>query len=300
MHVRRAFGAVDLYYLANARHAENRRLNRIVQDVWLTAADGASVPWLLDAWTGAVSRVPAYERNGDRVRVRVDLVPGQSTVIALAPAPPGGFRSVLPVPTQEVVLSGNRAALRVTGAGSHEVPRADGSTATVTVDRVRQAIVPDAWTLDLEDWKPADPADPTRLATVKESRRSDLAAAQSWSRVAGLEDVSGIGRYRTVVDLGEDWTEEDGAVLELGEVNDTFRVRVNGELLPACDPLRATVDLGRRLLPGRNAIEVEVASTLLNRLRVVTPEVYGAAARQSYGLAGPVRLVPYVQRVVPD
>ena len=46
-------------------------------------------------------------------------------------------------------------------------------------------------------------------------------------------------------------------------------------------------------------IEVEVASTLLNRLRVVTPEVYGAAARQSYGLAGPVRLVPYVQKVVP-
>ena len=96
-----------------------------------------------------------------------------------------------------------------------------------------------------------------------------------------------------------DWTEVDGAVLELGEVNDTFRVRVNGELLPPCDPLDATVDVGRRLRPGGNMIEVEVASTLLNRLRVVTPEVYGAAARQSYGLAGPVRLVPYVQKVVP-
>ena len=102
------------------------------------------------------------------------------------------------------------------------------------------------------------------------------------------------------MDLGDDWTEDDGAVLELGEINDTFRVRVNGEFLPPCDPLDAVVDLGRRLFqPGGNVIEVDVASTLINRLRVVTPEVYGAAARQSYGLAGPVRLVPFVQKVVP-
>ncbi len=46
-------------------------------------------------------------------------------------------------------------------------------------------------------------------------------------------------------------------------------------------------------------IEVEVASTLLNRLRVVTPGVYGVTTRQSYGLTGPVRLVPYVEKVVP-
>ena len=159
-------------------------------------------------------------------------------MIALAPASTGSFRSVLPVATQEVVLSGNRAALRVTTAGTYQVPRADGSTATVTVDRVREAIVPEAWTLDLEDWKPADPADPTELATVKETRVTEFAAAQSWSKVSGLEDVSGIGRYRTVVDLGVDWTEVDGAVLELGEVNDTFRVRVNGEAPPAVRPPR--------------------------------------------------------------
>ena len=100
-------------------------------------------------------------------------------------------------------------------------------------------------------------------------------------------------------DLGPDWTGDDGAYLELGEVNDTFRVRVNGEQLPPCDPLDATVDLGHRLRPGSNVIEVEVASTLLNRLRVVTPAVYGVATRQNYGLTGPVRLVPYVEKVVP-
>src|SRR4029079_1486039 len=105
--------------------------------------------------------------------------------------------------------------------------------------------------------------------------------------------------YRTTIDLGADWTGDDGAYLELGEVNDTFHVRVNGELLPPCDPMDAVVDLGRRLVPGVNQIDVEVASTLINRLRVVTPSVYGVATRQNYGLVGPVRVVPYVEKGVP-
>lgn len=59
-----------------------------------------------------------------------------------------------------------------------------------------------------------------------------------------------------------------------------------------------SVDLGHRMRRGRNEIEVEVASTLLNRLRTVTPDVYGVAVRRAYGLVGPVRLVPYVEKVM--
>ena len=66
-----------------------------------------------------------------------------------------------------------------------------------------------------------------------------------WSQVPGLEDVSGIGRYRTTVDLGPDWTDDDGACLELGEVNDTFRVSVNGVAAAAVRPAGPAVDLGR-------------------------------------------------------
>ncbi|MGW5239317.1 glycosyl hydrolase [Monashia sp. NPDC004114] len=301
MHVRRVTGGIDLYYLANARHAENRRLNPVAQDVWLTATDGASVPWLLDAWTGEVTRIAAFERSGDRVRVRVDLVPGQSTIVALAQPGAGVARSVLPVATagQTVVPRGANAALRTTAAGTFDLTRPDGRTTRVVVDRVREPVIPASWGLELEDWKPANPTDPEDLSTSKDVVTRDLATLQSWSKVTGLEDVSGIGRYRTTVDLGADWTDNDGAYLELGEVNDTFRVRVNGLLLPPLDPMDSVVDLGRNLVAGINVIEVEVASTLLNRLRVVTPAVYGAAARQSYGLVGPVRLVPYVEQVVP-
>ena len=69
----------------------------------------------------------------------------------------------------------------------------------------------------------------TATETVKPVRTAELTTLVPWSQVPGLEDVSGIGRYTTQVDLGADWTDRDGAYLELGEVTDTFRVRVNGE-----------------------------------------------------------------------
>ena len=114
----------------------------------------------------ATSAAAAYERPATDPAAG-DLIPGESTMVGLAkPASP----EQLPVGATRVVdragggsSAATEAALRVTSAGTYQVPRADGSTATVTVDRVRQPIVPDAWTLELEDWKPADPADPTEL-----------------------------------------------------------------------------------------------------------------------------------------
>ena len=94
-------------------------------------------------------------------------------------------------------------------------------------------------------------------------------------------------------DLGSSWTGGLGAYLHLGGVFDTYTVTVNGRALPPRDVLDLRVDLGPYLRAGRNTIEVEVATTLSNRLRVTRPEVFAVAARQAYGLIGPVRLVPY-------
>lgn len=294
-HVRRTVGDTDLYYLANARHAENRRLSRVTQDVWLTATDRRAVPYEMDSWTGKVKRVAGWERQGDRVRVRVDLLPGQSTIVALAdPGRADRGPGLLPGDGVDARVRGKRVELRSTTAGTTAVTWTDGATSEVVVDRVREPIEPTGWTLELEDWQPGDSA----TETTKQTRTAELERPTWWSDVAGMEDASGLGRYSVSVDVGEDWTDTDGALLELGAVTDTFRVWVNDKELPPCDPLVGTVDLGRRLKAGRNTITVEVASTLLNRLRVVTPEVYGVASRQSYGLAGPVRVVPYVQQPV--
>lgn len=296
MTVRRVLGDVDLYYVANARHAENRRLTRVTQDVWLTTTSRRAVPVVLDAWTGETRPVGLWERRGDQVRVRVDLAPGQSTVIAFAAPQSAEAADLHAVATSalDVRKEPGKLVLRATSAGEQTATLGDGRTVRTVVDRVRQPVVPSRWRLEVEDWQPG--ATPTE--TVKPVRTLELTTLVPWSQVPELQDVSGIGRYTTEVDLGRDWDDRDGAWLELGEVTDTFRVTVNGVAVGGCDPLVPTVDLGGLLRRGTNTIVVEVASTLLNRLRTVTPAVYGVAQRQAYGLLGPVRIVPYVDQPV--
>jgi glycosyl hydrolase family 106( putative alpha-L-rhamnosidase) len=237
MHVHRVDGEVDFYYLANARHAENRAITAVDQDVWLTARSRHAVPVRLDAWTGEVVAVGDFERSGDRVRVRAALQPGQSMLIALVPGtpPPAPVRTFTEPP----------------------VPLT-------------------AWTLTVDDWQPAG-------VTTHELTLTELLP---WSAIPELADVSGVGRYRTTVEA----TGRGGALLDLGKVVDTCRVRVNGRRLPPIDVLRPVADLGPWLRRGANTIEVEVATTLLNRLRTTSPAVFGIAARQAYGLLGPVHL----------
>jgi hypothetical protein len=131
------------------------------------------------------------------------------------------------------------------------------------------------WDLEVEDWQPTG-------ATRHQLRLDGLLP---WSSIPQLADVSGIGHYRTTIEAPAGGRR---ALLDLGKVVDTCRVRLNGRLLPPVDVLQPVADLTLR--PGRNTLEVEVATTLLNRLRTTSPEVFTIAGRQAYGLLGPVLL----------
>ncbi|MEU4689007.1 glycosyl hydrolase [Actinoplanes sp. NPDC023714] len=236
MTVRRVDGDTDHYYLANARHAENRTITAIDHDVWLTTSSRSSVPVVVNAWTGVVEGIP-FVRDGVRVRVRVSLQPGQSMLLTFSRRRiPTTFRTFTEISTQL-----------------------------------------DNWELEVEDWQP----------TGVTKQNVTLTALAPWSSIPSLADVSGIGRYRTTVTVPA----ATKALLDLGKVVDTCRVRVNGRLAPPIDVLRPVADI--TLKRGANTIEVEVATTLLNRLRTTSPAVFGIAARQQYGLLGPVTLRSY-------
>ncbi|XVV16438.1 glycosyl hydrolase [Actinoplanes sp. CA-131856] len=233
MTVHRVDGDKDYYYLANARHAENRTITAIDQDVWLTTTSRSTVPVEIDAWTGE-RRGVTYTRNGNRVRVRATLQPGQSMLLEFQ-------RTRVHIPVRTFI----EPAVALTG-----------------------------WELAVEDWQP----------TGVTRHQVSLTELLPWSSIPELADVSGVGTYRTTVTA-----ERAGrALLSLGKVVDTCRVRVNGRLLPPIDVLEPVADLA--LSKGRNTIEVEVATTLLNRLRTTDPAVFGIATRQAYGLLGPVSL----------
>ena len=292
MNVHRIEGGADFYYLANARHAENRKLVPIDQTAWLMASEPDAVPYRLDAWTGAVTRIAEFTRDSGRVGVRVVLNPGESTIVVLAtPGWAGEPAAVQVVSTDadSVRIEGRTVLVRANEPGEYAVSLADGTELHGAIDSVPAASDLTSWTLAAEDWQPGGRV----TETVKPVVTVALDALVPWSAIPQLQDSSGIGRYRTSIDLPASWAPRTGAVLDLGTVNDTFRVWVNGRRAPSNGPLRPQLDLGGLLHPGRNTIEVEVATSLINRLRTVTPSIYGIATRQDYGLLGPVRLVPY-------
>ncbi|WP_395106800.1 glycosyl hydrolase [Actinomadura sp. SCN-SB] len=295
LHARRVDGNVDYYYLVNGRHNETPKppIAPIDHEVTLTRTDRKAVPYRLDLWTGEIEPVALYRADGDTVTLRVALQPGEATVFVLAP--PKGHATPYATASEAAevrVASTNRLAIRDTRPGTYTTTLEGGRTVRSTIGELPAALTLSKWRLQVEDFQPG------RTPTETVTTRHDLVLDElkPWPQIPELADVSGVGRYTATVDLGKDgWP---GAYLELGEVFDTCRVTVNGHRLPGVDLLNPIVDVGPYLRRGTNTIEVEVATTLINRLRVADAAVYGGASRQNYGLLGPVRLVPYGEAVI--
>lgn len=292
IHVHRRTDDADLFYVANARHAENRKLETVEQVVWFEQRDSDQVPFVLNAWTGEVDRVAEYVREGERIGVNLRLKPGQSTIIVLARdkwAAPSSRRIPQVVSTQAdaVRADGPHLVVRSATGGTYSTVLGDSRTKKVSIGNVPAPRNLDAWNLEVEDWLPGSTPSSTRVVISKHR----LTALVPWLEISGLEDVSGIGRYTTTVDWSA--ARGTGAYLDLGSVLGSFRVKVNGTRIAGTNPLDTVVDLGTSLRSGRNTIEVEVATTLLNRLRTAQANVFGSSPRQKYGLVGPVALQPY-------
>ncbi|MEV6106600.1 glycosyl hydrolase [Streptomyces sp. NPDC051940] len=296
LHAHRADADTDYFFFANDAVSKKGSTGTPVDhDVTLATRRPDAVPYHLDPWTGTIEPVAAYRRVDGRIRLRIALQPGATTIIALAR--PGRLDDSLApswyatdTDAAEVRRSADgRLEVRDTRPGTYTTTLDDGRTVTSVIGAMPEPTALTDWELHVEDWQPGD--SPTQ--TVKVRRNLGLDGLAAWPDIPELADVSGIGRYRTTVDLGAPWTGGYGAYLELGEVFDTYRITVNGTELPPADPVTSRVDVGPWLQRGANTIEVEVATTLLNRLRVANAAVFGVAQRQKYGLVGPVRLVPY-------
>ncbi|MCX5321988.1 glycosyl hydrolase [Streptomyces sp. NBC_00120] len=299
LNAHRADGDTDYFFFANDAVSKKGSTGaRITHDVTLTARVKGAIPYRLDPWTGDITPVARYTRTADdRVRLTVDLQPGAVTVVILTrPGADAPRRYATATQADAIRVDvGGRLELRASAAGTYRTTLDDGRSVDTTVGAVPEPVGLTSWTLTVDDWQPSASA----TETTHTQHELTLDTLAPWPQIPGLEDVSGIGVYRTTLTLGNDWSpDEHGALLELGGVFDTFRVSVNGRELPPLDQLTRVADLGGRLRPGRNTVEIEVATTLLNRLRVARPAVFGAGKRQNYGLTGPVRLVPYTRRTL--
>lgn len=129
---------------------------------------------------------------------------------------------------------------------------------------------------------------------------------------------AGTARYRLTFEL-PDLGDADDWVLDLGDVRESARVKINGADVAALFALPMRARVGRHLKKSANTIEIEVTNLAANRIRdldvrkvnwkimhdanIVTPAYRPFDASiwpiQPSGLLGPVRLIPVKHRKSP-
>lgn len=292
--IHRSDGDVNYFYVHNPGDDESAGNIRLC---------AAGVPFHLDAWSGEIARIAEYSVENDCVVLNLTQQPGDADIFALAP--PGYLGEALVEPRLPVVSS-NAETVYVRGRDlvgrrldgrAARIALADGTVVEIDAQKLPQPLNLERWQLDVERFLPADPQGRT-TETRHELLSLNTVELTHWSEIPGLETVSGIGTYSTDIELGDEWFGL-GAYFELSEVSGAFSIRVNGEDIDDLNQIDKRFDLGRKLRPGRNRIEVTVATNLNNVLRSSFPRDYGSQPAQHYGLIGPTILRPYRDTTLP-
>lgn len=291
--LRRSTADTEFYFLFNA-----------ADEAVETTVDliGPGRAYSLDPWTGTTSLAPLQERAGERVRVPVQLAAGATTIVAVSSDPealglPTSQADSFVSSTAPLFVEGERIYAKTTAADDVTASTASGESITVLGQAAEPATRLDTWDLLVESWGKAEDGlttsktalDPITVAATAEG------SLPSWQAIPGLEDVSGLGTYRTSIELAASWGAQDGATLDLGPNFHTVSLRVNGLEVPVSQT-SPIVDLRGVLHAGSNSIEVTVSTTLRNAILAQSPSQAGGSGtdKQSYGLTGPVTFTPYV------
>ncbi|WP_067464292.1 glycosyl hydrolase [Actinomadura macra] len=295
VHRRTATG--DYWFLCNTSGALDESIRLVggtTARFTASFAVGDRAPDLWDLWTGEIRGLGCFRVADGRVAVPVELAPGETVVIGFE-RPIGSHVEL--TTAEAVIVRGDGLRLRSTRAGAASARLADGRTAMVDFGRLPTPLEPAGWTLRVEGAVPSG----------KDRHELRLGRLADWRAIPRLRETSGTGTYRTTVRLDGSWTGEGrGAYLELGRVEGGVQVRVNGRRVHPASVAPPRIDVGPFLRPGRNTIEVEVTTTLRNRLTALAEQGKPGYSRflkrpvktQPYGLIGPVRLVPYAERGV--
>lgn len=123
------------------------------------------------------------------------------------------------------------------------------------------------------------------VATRKLPATLSLDGLKPWPSIPELQSTSGIGTYVTDFNLPTTWARDGDAILNLGELFDSFTLSINGTQV-SIDQLSAEGEVGQYLNAGRNIIAVRVATTLNNRLAKIDDSAAKRGLVQPYGLVG--------------
>ena len=266
------------------------------------------VPYWFDAWTGEQTPVVLFEQTESRTKIPVTLYGNQTAIVAFLP------KALEPVPAHHAI-SASSGILSLTASGKSisvkannqggalQVKVSDGSVHNIAITEAEPFDL-QTWNLTVEHWSPPADLSDAKMTAVKTNTTHQLPYLVSWQDIDSLKNTSGRGYYTTTFH----WPPKegaDGAFINFGRVFHTLSASVNGHRLPPLDTSRAEADIGPYLKDGENKLEVVIATTLINALRPIWPDlrfstttpIKNIPPAQDYGLKR-VILTPYKETLI--
>jgi len=261
------------------------------------ASKGA--PQQLDLWTGFRADIPVFSKFGESTSLQMSLQSGHLKVIMF-----DRRRQVSPrlirTDAFETLKSSQGTVLRALKAGPIKITDAEDGDRTIDIPSPGATIeVSKPWTLTATLSSPQGPSEVS----------VSLDELRDWRDIRQLNGQSGVGLYVASFTLSpEQLLAGRGFYLDIGVVNGTSRVFLNGQEVPGLLNLAGKRSVTSLLKPGQNEVRIEVATTLINKILSIAKSgdlrylIFPLTFRSSqpYGFLGPVRLVPYQEIVVPN
>ena len=276
--------------------------NNSAEDIVATVQlAGTGDAYILNAWDGTVTPAAGCVKSDEGIQTTLYMDGYDATIIAIsadAEAFPAAIANPIVATNGEAVNVDGEAAVRVRESGAVTAEYADGTTVEQEVT-VPEAISIDTWDLTIESWGPDESTEevtdtlktPIEIGETALMVWNDLPATQEQldaTGAASMDEVIGIGTYTAEIELEQ----LDGAFLEIEHGDDMITgITVNGVEIADLAASSDRFDLGSCLVEGTNTIEIKLATTMINRVRVVDP-LFESLEPGTYGITS-VQIVPY-------
>lgn len=271
----RVDGPNDIYYLYNYNQISSKDagtvINRSPDRTSYPALDPAKLtgktvrfslagtgrPYLLNAWSGTITPIPAYSVRPGRIELTLSFDKDEALFVGLLDDRTVRAQGLNPRPGH----------LEADQAANAELFYRAGILGRRTIS-TSQAIT--GWQLSFAGV--AKPA--TGVSSFLQSQRRDVGPLTIGDELAPLRllapelrDLAGTATYRARVSLPSFERAKSGYLLDLGTVEGPYQVMVNGRMIEGADQLDPVLDVSAYLKRGSNAIEVRVATTLCGSVR---------------------------------
>jgi hypothetical protein len=232
--------------------------------------EGEGYPLMLNFWTGEVTPIAAFDTASGYTEVNVTLGENAAQAIYLGKNNPYGLSNLSKYVTAtdaEAFAELGNIYLRSSKNRTCSAKLSNGKIISHTFGNVPLPVSPTTWTLSIEDWSPLS-VNKTGLSSSLTSKTTlpsiKLNTLRSWSNITGLESASGIGIYKTTVDLSlsrsEKSSKESLAVfINLGDVGGSWGLKINNVQVEGVDFLTlGKLDITSYVQNGLNGMHLSL------------------------------------------